>query len=67
MLLYDGGHFDTVAVRGVPAAFADYVKTDRPVHGPGTGPARILAGERVVHITDLAAWAAKLSSSAISL
>src|SRR5262249_30371590 len=55
MLLYDGGHFDTVAVHGVPAAFADYVKTDRPVHGPGTGPARILAGERVVHITDLAA------------
>jgi two-component system, NtrC family, sensor kinase len=55
MLLYDGEHFDTVAVRGVPAAFADYVKTDRPVHGPGTGPARILAGERVVHIADLAA------------
>jgi GAF domain-containing protein len=55
MLLYDGERFDTVAVRGVPAAFADYVKTDRPVHGPGTGPARILAGERVVHIADLAA------------
>jgi GAF domain-containing protein len=55
MLLYDGEHFDTVAVRGVPAAFADYVKTDRPVHGPSTGPARILAGERVVHIADLAA------------
>jgi signal transduction histidine kinase len=55
MLLYNGKRFDTVAVRGVPAAFADYVKTDRPVHGPGTGPARILAGERVVHILDLAA------------
>jgi PAS domain S-box-containing protein len=55
MLLYDGERFDTVAVRGVPAAFADYVKSDRPVHGPGTGPARILAGEQVVHIVDLAA------------
>jgi two-component system NtrC family sensor kinase len=55
MLLRDGERFDTVAVRGVPAAFAYYVKTDRPVHGPGTGPARILAGERVVHIADLAA------------
>jgi GAF domain-containing protein len=55
MLLYEGERFNTVAVRGVPAAFADYVKTDRPAHGPGTGPARILAGERVVHILDLAA------------
>jgi GAF domain-containing protein/nitrogen-specific signal transduction histidine kinase len=55
MLLYDGERFNTVAVRGVPAAFANYVKTDRPMHGPGTGPARILAGERVVHIADLAA------------
>jgi PAS domain S-box-containing protein len=55
MLLYDGERFDTVAVRGVPAAFADYVKSDRPVHGPGTGPVRILAGERVVRIVDLAA------------
>jgi PAS domain S-box-containing protein len=55
MLLYDGERFDTVAVRGVPAAFADYVKAERPAHGPGTGPARILAGERVVHIADLAA------------
>jgi hypothetical protein len=55
ILLYDGERFNTVAVRGVPAAFADYVKTDRPMHGPGTGPARILAGERIVHIADLAA------------
>jgi PAS domain S-box-containing protein len=55
MLLYDSERFHTVAVRDVPAAFADYVKTDRPMHGPGTGPARILAGERIVHIADLAA------------
>jgi GAF domain-containing protein len=55
MLLYDGERIDTVAVRGVPPAFADYVKTDCPVHGSSTGPTRILAGERVVHIADLAA------------
>jgi GAF domain-containing protein len=55
LLLYDGARFNTVAVRGVPAAFADYVKTNRPAHGPGTGPARILAGERIVLIADLAA------------
>ncbi|HEX3520988.1 MAG TPA: GAF domain-containing protein, partial [Stellaceae bacterium] len=55
LLLYDGARFNTVAVRGVPAAFADYVNTNRPAHGPGTGPARILAGERVVHIADLVA------------
>ena len=55
LLLYDGTQFATAAVRGVPAAFAEYVKTNRPPHGPGTGPARILAGERIVHIADLAA------------
>jgi len=55
LLLYNGKRFTTAAVRGVPTAFAEYIKTNRPPHGPGTGPARILAGERVVHITDLAA------------
>jgi PAS domain S-box-containing protein len=55
LLLYFGTQFITAAVRGVPATYAEFVKTDRSPHGPGTGPARILAGERVVHIADLAA------------
>jgi two-component system NtrC family sensor kinase len=50
---YDGGQIRTVAARGVPQAFAEFRKNNPPDYGPGTGPARILAGERVVHIVDL--------------
>jgi GAF domain-containing protein len=53
LLLYESDRFATVAVRNVPEAYADFVRRNRPVHGPGTGPARILGGERVVHIPDL--------------
>jgi two-component system NtrC family sensor kinase len=49
----DGGQIRTVAARGVPPAFAEFRKNNPPDYGPGTGPARILAGERVVHIFDL--------------
>ena len=49
----DGGQVQTVSTRGVPSAFAEFRKNNPPVYGPGTGPARILAGERVVHIVDL--------------
>ena len=49
----DGGQIRTVSTRGVPPAFAEFRKNNPPVYGPGTGPARILAGERVVHIVDL--------------
>jgi two-component system NtrC family sensor kinase len=50
---YDDGQIRTVAARGVPPAFAKFRKNNPPDYGPGTGPARILAGERVVHIVDL--------------
>jgi GAF domain-containing protein len=50
---YDDGQIRTVAARGVPPAFAEFRKNNPPDYGPGTGPARILAGERVVHIADL--------------
>jgi signal transduction histidine kinase len=49
----DGGQIRTVAARGVPPAFAEFRKNNPPEYGHGTGPARILAGERVVHIADL--------------
>jgi two-component system NtrC family sensor kinase len=49
----DGGQIRTVSTRGVPPGFAEFRKNNPPVYGPGTGPARILAGERVVHIVDL--------------
>jgi two-component system, NtrC family, sensor kinase len=55
---YDGGRFHTAATRGVPAAFAEYRRNNPPNYGPGTTPARILAGERVICTEDLKAEAA---------
>jgi hypothetical protein len=51
--VYDGESFRTAAQRGVPAAYVEYRKQNPPNYGPGTMPARILAGERVVHVIDL--------------
>jgi hypothetical protein len=51
---YDGARFLTVAIRGVPAPFAEFRRHNPPVYGPGTGVARLLAGERVVHFVDAA-------------
>jgi PAS domain S-box-containing protein len=50
---YDGNSFHTSAIRGVPAAYAEYRHNNPPNYGPGTGPARMLAGERIVHHLDL--------------
>jgi two-component system, NtrC family, sensor kinase len=52
---YDGERFHTVATRGVPAAFAEYRRSNPPSYGPGTAPTRVLAGERVISIDDLKA------------
>ena len=52
--IYDGERFHPVSTLGVPGAYADYLKRDTPEFGPGTGPARVLAGERVVHIVNMA-------------
>src|ERR1700736_3892532 len=51
--IYDNERFRTAAQRGVPAAYVEYRKQNPPKYGPGTMPARILAGERVVHVFDL--------------
>src|SRR5205814_10152395 len=50
---YDGNSFHTAAIRGVPAAYAEYRRSNPPIYGPGTGPARMLAGERIVHHLDV--------------
>jgi GAF domain-containing protein len=47
----DGDELRTVAARGLPRAYVEFRKNNPAVHGPGR--ARILAGERVVHILDL--------------
>jgi GAF domain-containing protein len=49
----DGERFHPVSTLGVPGAYADYLKRGSPEFGPGTGPARVLAGERVVHIVNM--------------
>jgi GAF domain-containing protein/anti-sigma regulatory factor (Ser/Thr protein kinase) len=53
LMIYDGERLRYGAMRGVPAAFADFMRENPPTWGPGSGPARILAGERVFHIVDL--------------
>jgi GAF domain-containing protein len=50
---YDGERFLLVATRGVPASYDDYYRRNSGTFGPGTGPARILAGEAMVHMPDL--------------
>src|SRR5580704_3251943 len=53
---YDGQSFQSAAHRGVPAEFADFLASHSPspVAGPGTGSARILQGELLIHSVDLA-------------
>jgi len=51
---YDGVSFHTAAIRGVPVPFAEFRRQGPQIYGPGTGVARLLAGERVVHFIDVA-------------
>jgi GAF domain-containing protein len=52
LLTYDGSSFQTVAARGIPAEFAEFLK--QPIRpAPGNAASRVVAGEAVVHITDL--------------
>src|SRR5262249_1796115 len=50
---YDGERFHLAAAHGVPEAYAEHYRKQPGIYGPGTGPARILAGESVVHVPDL--------------
>jgi two-component system, NtrC family, sensor kinase len=52
---YDGTRFTSAAERGVTPAYAEFRKNDTGIYGPGTGPARLLDGEPLVHIPDLKA------------
>jgi GAF domain-containing protein len=53
---YDGERFRLAATRGVPSSYVEYYSRHvSGVYGPGTAPARILAGERIVHVPDLTA------------
>src|SRR6266550_5123825 len=51
---YEEPAWCTVATHGMPTAYAEFRKDNPPAYShPGTAPARLLAGERVVHIVDL--------------
>jgi two-component system NtrC family sensor kinase len=52
LMTYDGELFRTVALHGVPPAFADFLRAPlRP--GPQNGLGRVLSGERFFHISDI--------------
>src|SRR5262249_45392377 len=55
LFTYAGDHFGHAALRRVPTAYAELMGEDPRIYGRGTGPARILEGEQVVHVVDLAA------------
>jgi two-component system NtrC family sensor kinase len=60
IMLPDGDRFRAVGLGCVPEAYADYCRTS-PDYGrptPGTLPGRMLAGEDVVHVRDVADAAA---------
>jgi transcriptional regulator with GAF, ATPase, and Fis domain len=54
LMTYDGATFQTVALSGVPAAYAEYLR--KPIHpAPQNGLGRLLSGERLIHIEDIRA------------
>jgi signal transduction histidine kinase len=55
LAVYEDGRFRTTATRGMPAAFVEYRRRNPPDYGPGTQPARLRAGERIIHVPDLMA------------
>ena len=52
---YDGEHFDAVALRRVPTGLAEFLSRRPFPTAPGSAHDRLLRGERVVHIDDVAA------------
>ena len=58
--IYDGERFQTAAMRNVPRRLAEFRTQSPPSYGPDTIPARLIAGEHVVHVPDLKAEAAYL-------
>ncbi len=52
---YDKTSFRAAALRGVPAAYAKFLMAGPLRPGPGNGLTRVAAGEKVVHVVDLAA------------
>jgi len=58
---FDGFRFQSAAARGVPAAYAEFLAGNPQQVQPGSIGARIVAGERIVHVLDVAEDKALLS------
>jgi signal transduction histidine kinase len=52
---YDGGRFRHVALRGVPAAYAEFMGDEPRIYAPGTGPAQAVEQKRLINTEDLMA------------
>jgi len=52
---YNGERFEMAALRGLPPRYADFRMSRTHVYGPGTIPARLLAGERLIQVLDITA------------
>jgi signal transduction histidine kinase len=55
LFLYDGDVFETVALLGATAEFADYIRRGPIRPGPNTGLARLVRDPRPIHIPDVTA------------
>ncbi|MBL6653364.1 MAG: GAF domain-containing protein, partial [Reyranella sp.] len=51
---FDGERFHTVATRGIPQAYARYRAENPPDYGPETAPGRLITGEDVIQVADMA-------------
>ena len=54
LVTFEGGRFRAIATRGLSAEYARLLRDPPPVPAPGSPPARLLSGERLVHIADFA-------------
>ena len=53
LLTYDGKRFRHAALRGIPPAYADFMREHPPIYAPGSAPGRLAAGERLVQVIDM--------------
>src|SRR6266542_2572768 len=53
LLTYNGDAFRHWALRGIPAAYAEFMREHPPLYGPETAPGRLASGERLVHVLDM--------------
>ena len=51
---FDGERFHTVATLGVPEAYARYRAENPPDYGPETSPGRLITGEDIIQVADMA-------------